>query len=317
MSANDERSVNLRVGGFLLVGLLLACGMVVYFGRLGDGLKSYYSLRVEYPNASGLLRGAEVLMSGAKIGKVSSGPHILPDMRGVYIEIKILESARIPANSIFTIGSSGLLGDRFVDISLPADSSVETSTFLQPGDVVQGKRETGLGEVMQEGGDLVAEVREAVSKINGVVTRLDQELFTPATLKNIESSVSNLRTTTEQLSLSAGKFDGLLSETSGKVQELMSDAGNILNKASGAVDQTSTLLSSVNRTATSFENTATDIRRIVADTRKGKGTLGMLLTDDSFAENLRDLADNMRRHGVLWYRDSAGRIREAPPPRGR
>ena len=65
-----ERSNNLRVGIFVAIGLLAIALMVVYFGRFGESVRGYYRIRVEYPNASGIYKGASVLLAGAKIGSV-------------------------------------------------------------------------------------------------------------------------------------------------------------------------------------------------------------------------------------------------------
>ncbi len=44
----------------------------------------------------------------------------------------------------------------------------------------------------------------------------------------------------------------------------------------------------------------------------GDGLLAMLLTNEEVADNLRALISNLRRHGILFYRDSAAKI--SPPP---
>jgi len=61
---SEDRATQSKVGTFILIGLITIAVMVVYFGRLGEGVASYYDLRVEFPNASGLLRGAEVFLPG-------------------------------------------------------------------------------------------------------------------------------------------------------------------------------------------------------------------------------------------------------------
>ena len=90
-----ERSNNLRVGIFVAIGLLAIALMVVYFGRFGESVRGYYRIRVEYPNASGIYKGASVLLAGAKIGSVENNPVILPEMDGVYVTLS--PSASPPA----------------------------------------------------------------------------------------------------------------------------------------------------------------------------------------------------------------------------
>jgi ABC-type transporter Mla subunit MlaD len=72
-------------------------------------LQTFYDLEVDFPNASGLLAGADVLLGGARIGYVAKPPRILPAMQGVAVELKILEEVGLPSASRFIIGSSGLL----------------------------------------------------------------------------------------------------------------------------------------------------------------------------------------------------------------
>jgi phospholipid/cholesterol/gamma-HCH transport system substrate-binding protein len=296
MTPDRERATQLKVGLFTLCGLLLMAGMVTYFGRLGEGFKSFYEVRVEYPNASGLINGAEVLMAGARIGQVAEGPNILPGGRGVYVNLKIYEGVEIPANSTFTIGSSGLLGDRFVDITMPPEG--EAAPAILPGEIAQGKRETGFAELSEEGAKLVADMREAVQSINRVVKRIDEELLSSQTVGDIGETISGLQKTSTDLSAAAGRIDGILTETSGKLDD-------VLDKASATVAESTKTMQAATGAAKEFERTAADFRKIAQDARKGDGLMGLLLYDRETADNIRALIANLRSRGVLFYRDRA------------
>ena len=113
------KGLELRVGVFVIAGLGVLAALVVQFGRVGEGFKTYYTITVQFPNASGLLKGSDVLFAGAKIGRVSEGPHLVSGREGVSVPLRIFDYVKIPAESKFTVGSSGLLGDRFVDVQPP------------------------------------------------------------------------------------------------------------------------------------------------------------------------------------------------------
>lgn len=115
--------------------------LVVYFGRLGQGLERFYDLQVDFPNASGLLAGADLLLGGARIGYVGRDPQVLPAMQGVAVNLKVREDVLLPSASQFIIGSSGLLGNRFVDVIVAPEANLEQR--LEPGSIVEGQRETG------------------------------------------------------------------------------------------------------------------------------------------------------------------------------
>src|SRR6187401_1128496 len=102
-----ERGLEFKVGAFVFVGLAMLGALVVQFGRLGEGFKTYYGLTVEFPDASGLLKGSDVLLAGAKIGRVSDGPRLLQSGQGVAVPLRIFDYVKIPTGSRFTVGSSG------------------------------------------------------------------------------------------------------------------------------------------------------------------------------------------------------------------
>ncbi len=61
-----ERGLEFKVGAFVFVGLAMLGALVVQFGRLGEGFKTYYGLTVRFSDASGLLKGSDVLLAGAQ-----------------------------------------------------------------------------------------------------------------------------------------------------------------------------------------------------------------------------------------------------------
>src|SRR6266404_8565653 len=116
---HSDKTLELKVGGFVLAGLGVLAVLLVQFGRLGEGFQHYYGLLVKFPDASGLLKGSDVLLAGAKIGHVSGGPRLAESGQGVEVPVRIFDFVKIPVGSRFTVGSSGLLGDRFVAVTPP------------------------------------------------------------------------------------------------------------------------------------------------------------------------------------------------------
>src|SRR5438046_9017532 len=107
-----ERGLEFKVGVFVFVGLVMLGALVVQFGRLGEGFKTYYTLTVRFNDASGLLKGTDVLLSGASSGKVADAPRLVREGSGIAVPLKSYEYIKIPDATQFTVGSSGLLGGR-------------------------------------------------------------------------------------------------------------------------------------------------------------------------------------------------------------
>src|SRR5260370_35125020 len=148
--------------------------LVVQFGRLGEGFKTYYALTIRFSDASGLLKGSDVLLAGARIGKVSGGPRLVREGNGVAVPLKIYDYVKIPEGSKFTVGRSGLLGDRFVSVTMPPGVP---KTFLQPNAYLNGTRATGVAELTREGGARVGELRCVVEKISTTGARLTRDML--------------------------------------------------------------------------------------------------------------------------------------------
>jgi phospholipid/cholesterol/gamma-HCH transport system substrate-binding protein len=281
-----ERGIEAKVGAFVFVGLAALAALVVQFGRIGEGWKTYYPLTVRFADASGLLKGSDVLLAGAKIGRVSGGPHLVAEGNGVAVPLRIYDYVKIPVGSKFTVGSSGLLGDRFVSVAMPPGKA---TTFLPKNATIDGTRETGLDDLTREGGALVQDLRGTVQNVNATVTRLNQQALSQDNLLNLKASIEHLNQATGALAESSKKIDGVV-DKAGDTMTSTKKASDDLQKA--IVDARKTI-----QAATQMMNEAT----------RGKGMLATLLTNQQLANDLAALISNLRRHGVLFYRDSAAK----------
>ncbi len=256
---NRDSRTETKVGFFVIAGLAVVAFLVVYFGRLGQGLQEFYDLQIDFPNASGLLAGADVLLGGARIGYVARDPRVLPAMQGVAVELKIREDVALPAASKFIIGSSGLLGNRFVDVLVAPDADLEQR--LAPGSVVEGQRETGIEDLTRQSSELMADVRKAVTTINTALERLENTALSEDSLQDLRATLANLKKGSEGFA-------------------------------------------NIGQTTKDLQAAAADARKLMSNARTGSGPLPMMLNDRQTANDLKALISNLRRHGVLWYKDS-------------
>ena len=280
-----ERGLEFKVGIFVFVGLAMLGALLVQFGRLGEGFKAYYTITVRFSDASGLLKGTDVLLAGARIGKVAGSPKLVREGSGVAVPLKIYDYIKIPEGTKFTVGSSGLLGDRFVNAAIPAEPP---KAYLPPNADVNGARETGIDDLTRSGGALVNDLRGTVQKIDTTLNRLNQDTLSPANLENLKASMEHLNQATGALAESSKKLDGV-------------------------IEQADSAMASAKKAADGLQNTITDTRKVLRNATQGKGLVATLLNDQQLANDLHALVSNLRAHGVLFYRDSAAG-RQAKPP---
>ena len=303
MASSSETSLlELRVGLFVLVGLAVIGAMVVVFGRIGTGIQEAYPLNVEFPNAGGLLVNSKVLLSGATVGVVTDAPRVLDRARGVSLRVKIFAPNKIPRNAKFYVSAAGLLGDRFVDIITEPET---VGGYYQAGDTVRGATKPGVDEVAAQAGQLVTELRATVANLNGTLTRINQEMLTPQMFQNLQASAANLQATTKNFQTASEKLNTVLDDAKGAVGGMKE-----------AVDGAKTTLATADKAAEDLRKALADARKLLATTRgavdeavHGKGLIGTLISDRTLSDDLAALVSNLRRSGVLFYRN-----RPAPPP---
>src|SRR5689334_20500074 len=111
---NNKRMV-MKVGLFVLIGLVLAAAMVMRFSK-GTGLSTTYRLYLQARNAGGIIPGASVLMAGVPIGSVSE-IQLATDGSTVTMVARIYSRFKISKDAVFGIATVGFLGDRFISVS--------------------------------------------------------------------------------------------------------------------------------------------------------------------------------------------------------
>jgi phospholipid/cholesterol/gamma-HCH transport system substrate-binding protein len=309
---DQEKTTLMRVGIFMALGLAVIAGMVVYFGRFGDAVRGYYPIRAEFADASGIYKGASVLLAGAKIGMVENNPVILPNMDGVAVNLKIYEDVEIPSKSEFLVGSSGLLGDKFIQIVV--GPGAKESPPIEHGATVRGRTESGISDLTTKAGAMMDELQETVANVKSITAKLDQSVFTGTTVGDLNETIAHLRSVTEKIDnqIFTGTTVGDLNATianlrqaSASFAETSKKLDGVLAKVEGAVGTGDEALKSAKTAADEVKKTVTEVRGLVAQAKQGRGVLGVLLSDREVAENLKALVSNMRRNGILFYKDRA------------
>ncbi|HSI12829.1 MAG TPA: MlaD family protein [Chthoniobacter sp.] len=296
--STERKGVEFFVGLFLFIGLGVVAALVVTFGRAGQALETYYPVRVRFPNASGLVKGSDVLLSGARIGVTNKAPALIGDHYEVEVELSIRETVRIPRMASFQIRSNGMLGDSYVDVVVPPD--FDPKDFAQPGELITGKRTGGLDELTSKGSQMMdtlnTEILRKLSieldEIHTATKSINDELLNKRNLGNLEETLANLKIATADFSKATKDLDLVVTKT----QEAVDSAKGTLKTVDGAAGELRLGIGD-------FRKVADSARTLLNKANSGEGTLGLLMADKQTAENLRALVANMRRSGVLFYKD--------------
>lgn len=244
-------SVEAKVGAFTLAGLaLLAAVVIMLSGFKLDGDKGY-TLYAGFHQVVGIEPQSLVRLSGVPVGKVTS---IDNDGRGVTVGMLINDGVQIPKGSQVSIGASGVMGDKFINITPGAGEN----GYLAEGDYLLGTDEEGMDEMFRNISKVVLQAQDLLASMNNIV---GNEAFQTS----IVQMVVNLRDTTAHINGMLGAME------------------NMVNANQGNINQT---LTNVNLMTASLNRTMNSVEAMMAN-------LATVGADPQTAENLRITLDNI------------------------
>ncbi|UCH82075.1 MAG: outer membrane lipid asymmetry maintenance protein MlaD [Nitrospiraceae bacterium] len=103
------------VGIFVIIGLLCLGYITIKLGNLSLINSDTYSLNTRFTSVSGLRTGNSVEMFGIEVGRVGKLSMDQNDQVAV-VELKIHKDVEIFADAIASVKTSGLIGDRYIQI---------------------------------------------------------------------------------------------------------------------------------------------------------------------------------------------------------
>ena len=187
-------STEAKVGLFTISGLLLLFIAVLHLSGYNPARDNDYTVYVGFNKVTGLAPQAEVLYAGVHAGRVES---VRPDGRGVEVTITVDPSIKIPRDAAVTIGSSGVMGDKYISI-LPEKSI--SPEYLENGDFIVGQDEQGIDTVIEQAGKTLESVQQLLASVNDIVgnPKLKDSMLKSAV--NVRDITANIRDMTAAIS---------------------------------------------------------------------------------------------------------------------
>ena len=245
MDSNKTRYI--VVGGVLWAALIILIGGMLFLNERDPRQRTatYYAM---FDQVSSLGSGDPVRVNGVKVGKI--GRVGLADRR-VRVELEVLDSVKIPANSEVRVQNVGILGERQIGIRLG-----DSPEILKPGAVVDGSFDAGISEVMGAAGEIFDSTRVLLSEVRAVVdSTVGSESFRDG-FRRIVSQAERLE----------NRLDGMIDE------KLLADAGALAVDAQALMARADEL--------------AGRLETMLARLESKDNTVGVLLNDDAFYKDL-------------------------------
>lgn len=303
-SVISRERTELYVGLFVAVGLAIMGTLIWNFSGIRDSMVPRYNLYVLLPDASGVLDGGAVKFRGTKIGFVKE-KRFMDDLSGVLVTLDIFQKYEVPEESQFTIVTSGLMGDRYIDIVPPdrlTGRMIKPNTPNNPIDNTGAdlmtelkKRAAMLADkmdtVLDELDLVVKESRSVVSNLNSVTEKIDQQVMSEENIGNVSKTIEKLRASTDNLATATEQLEPLLQAS----QETVVAAAKPFERMDAAIVKLEPALDDLRATVR-------NANLVMADIKNGEGVAGAILSDSKLRADLTSFVENLEAHGILGYK---------------
>ncbi|MEM7013782.1 MAG: MlaD family protein, partial [Verrucomicrobiota bacterium] len=281
-----------------------------------------YELTITLNDATGIIKGAPIRFGGTMVGRVRT-KEISDDFTSMQLKVDIFEEYKLPKGSRFVVTTSGLMGDRFINITPPVEPTKER---IQPGETIASSGGDMMAEfqeraarlsdkieiVLEELDQAVVETRVVVANLTSVTEKVDQRVMSDDNLDNIAKSIEKLQVTTTNLADGSAKLEPLLEEsrvTVAAAKKPFERATEVIDKIEPAVEELQPAfaelkpaIAEVRPTLIEMKDVATKANYAIDRIIEGEGVTGALISDADMRSDLESFVDNLEAHGILGYK---------------
>ncbi len=247
----------LKTGMMVFLALVVFVVTVLMLGKFGDRV----TYIVNFPKVVGLTIDAPVQLNGVQVGRVTDiafSTDVKSNLVSVKINLFASAKSRINSSTIADISTMGVLGDKYI--------SLETKDFslspLPENAIIPVKKTLNVQRMLTKGEGIIDNLASLTYDMNQLLAHVKNGKGLVGVLINNPEIGKNL---VDSISIVSRN----LSEGTGLMGKLINDK---------ALCETVT---------TGLDSISYDLTRILDDVNNGKGTAGLLLRDQKFADKIK------------------------------
>ncbi len=295
MANSESRRTETMVGLFVLLGLAVISVLIFAIAEKQHLFERHFKVTARFSRVAGLKVGSPVRLAGLEVGSVESLDFTPGGRVQGVMAIQARYAQQIRGDSVATISSVGVLGDKSVEISIGS----LTTAPLTSGAEMQTKDPVDVAELIDQVAPMAVKVDEILtylSKITGEFSMEDYQISETMThARNVMQKVDNGTGTfgkavndpalydktvrlAEVVSNAAGALDQTMSRIDAASEEFpaliastrkaMDDVSAISGSVRESLSQLPKIVAHVDETAANIEIASEDLPAIAASVRK-------------------------------------------------
>jgi phospholipid/cholesterol/gamma-HCH transport system substrate-binding protein len=283
---------NIKLGLFVMAGVLFLVFSLYMIGLNRNMFGSTFVLSAYFNNTSGLVAGNNVRFSGIDVGTVRSIKIVSDTAVLVTMIIDKKVKPHIKQNSIATIGTEGLMGNKLVNIT----TRPEPAPAVTDGTIIQSWRPIETDDMLRTLNTTNDNIEAISTNLRMISGRLKESnslwtiLSDTVIAKDLKQAVSGIATAAgnaTRITQDVGSLTSKLTEGHGLAESLFTD--------STLVQKLNTSLTEIQKASANLVISSNTIKEALQNLDHGNGPAGMMLSDSVSALQMRQTITNLEQ----------------------
>lgn len=282
-----------KIGAFTAIAITILVLGYSYL-RGNDVFSSSNKFYAIYQSVDGLTVSKPVLVNGFQIGRVSKME--LRNNGHTVVEFKIDNQYNVPANTLAKLVSTDLLGGKAIVFELGTSNELAQDKDTLRADVA-GSLAESLQPIQTKAENLMTKLDSSLAAINRILN--------PGFQRNVDRSFNSIANSLQTLEGTTKKIDYIVGSQTAHINGIMTNAEavslNVKNATAGLPAVTSNLNrfstdlanSNVKQTMDNANKAVAGLEQTINKINTNKGTLGLLMNDDSLYRHLEFASKNL------------------------
>jgi phospholipid/cholesterol/gamma-HCH transport system substrate-binding protein len=283
---NTTTNHRIKLGMFLFTGSILLVVGLYMIGKNKSLFGSSYTLIAHFDQISGLQPGNNIRYSGIDIGTVEDIQLLNDTTIEVTMTIAKKMAAIIRTNSIASIGTDGLMGNKLINI----EPGTFSSPMAQEGEILPSIKSVdteAMLRTLQSTNTNVERISNDLMELTMTINKSRGTLYTMLLDTNLALGLENTLSNVEKISIHLNSFSSGLAKMSSDIQHGKGAIGALLNDTGSVVLDLEQTMRNLHSSSEKIDKTATSLNSLMQEAKEGNGSLTVILRDTVTANHLK------------------------------
>jgi len=291
---------NVKLGSFVLTGLIFLIFCLYMIGKNRNLFGSTFTISADFHNVNGLMPGNNVRFAGIDVGTVKSLEIISDSTVRVYMVIDKDVRKHIKKNSIASVGTDGLMGNKLINVN----SVHELALVVEEGDVIASLKPVETDEMLRTlnitnqnlalfSNDL-KRIAQRINNSKGIWSLLSDTGIS----KNIEEAAKNINRAGQRAAEAGEEITALLrsvKQGGGLASTILNDT--VLSKRLKAA------IANIQQVSEHTSQLTSNLNEMLKQVKKGQGAAGVILSDTATERKLKQTIFNLEQGTARFNED--------------